>query len=113
MATADVDPTEIKRKLQAEIRKRVEARGQPLICELCGGTGWLLGDFVALPTQPVPTSNVVIGGPFLPLVSVTCGICGNTKLLNILRLGITPEPSQPPDRLKKVDDLIRQALGGG
>ena len=61
-------------------------KGRKIVCGLCGGTRWGVEGAINLPVQNSVSSGLVIGGPSLPLVSLTCEICGNTEFLSIIRL---------------------------
>ena len=60
--------------------------GRNLVCGLCGGTRWGADGVISLPVQDSITSGMVIGGKALPLTSLTCEVCGNTLLVNLVRL---------------------------
>ncbi len=63
-------------------------------CNMCGGGTWEVQDKVFQLTE-FHQGNLVVGGPLVPVVPVTCTNCGNTTLVNALISGaITPEPNQ-------------------
>ncbi len=67
------------------IRQRI---GHPLVCELCGGTNWSLGEVVNMSVQKELSPNMVIGGEMMPVSPLVCSMCGNTKFLNLITLGV-------------------------
>ncbi len=56
-------------------------------CQICGQTAWLVSDKIFYLGE-YENGNVVIGGPVLPVVTVTCGNCGNTVFINALVAGL-------------------------
>lgn len=63
-------------------------------CNMCGGGTWEVQDKVFQLTE-FHQGNLVVGGPLVPVVPVTCTNCGNTTLVNALIAGaINPEPNQ-------------------
>ena len=69
-------------------------QGRNLTCEICGGTQWTTSDFINLSVKPEISPSVIIGGPALPLVGLTCNRCGNTKLLNLIVLGVLKQETK-------------------
>ena len=59
--------------------------GKALVCGLCGGTRWASNGIVNTPVNS-PPGALVIGGKHLPLVDMTCQICGLTQFHNIIVL---------------------------
>lgn len=57
--------------------------GQALVCRTCGGTRWKTNGIVNLSLSEGPSATLVIGGRHLPLVDMTCQICGLTQLHNV------------------------------
>jgi predicted nucleic-acid-binding Zn-ribbon protein len=63
--------------------------GRP--CPYCGTAQWIVPETIFQLTEFHPNS-VVIGGPVVPVIPITCKRCGNTPLVNALTVGII-EPS--------------------
>ncbi len=100
MSDTNIDIQTIMRVLSERLK------GKPLSCDACGSTGWFSGP--DLITHPIlqhgqQINSVVIGGPYLPLAVMTCQVCGNSKLFNLVKLGLmapfTPviDPTPPDD----------------
>jgi hypothetical protein len=83
---------------QEEIKKRIiealSIRAPHAICPVCKNTHWNVGDgYIVLSVSSHPT-EVHMGGKVHPLVAITCSNCGNTQLINLIRLGFKPEDFQ-------------------
>ncbi len=60
-----------------------------LVCPVCHKTRWSLQDGMFLmPLHQANTGGLVVGGPILPCVAISCTNCGNTQLQNLLILGL-------------------------
>ena len=96
----------LRRATLQAIQNRLSATGRQMVCELCSATSWSIGDFIRLSTQDPRKGGMIIGGPSLPLVAITCAICGNTKFINLIRLGILSNEMQhtetPADVAKRL-----------
>jgi hypothetical protein len=76
-------------RTQIALALRNKGLGQHGRCSLCNHNGWTLAaGFVMLSLQASPSAGLVIGGPSLPLVALTCDNCGHTLLVNIKVLGL-------------------------
>jgi hypothetical protein len=53
---------------------------------MCQWTTWVVGDTV-FEIREFSQGNFVLGGPVMPVVSVICGNCGYTVLLNAILTG--------------------------
>lgn len=82
--------------------------GRKLVCGICGGTRWQVSGIVNLPAQENINQGLVIGGSAFPLALLTCGICGNTQLLNILVL-LGKDKLEQLAREGKVDQMLEEA----
>jgi len=56
-------------------------------CPLCKKKQWTLSDTV-WEMKEFRREGLVIGGPIYPVISITCGNCGNTHFLNAVVAGI-------------------------
>src|SRR5438105_13838729 len=71
----------------AALRQRTGAHTPQ--CPICGHVDWQIGQsFVMLSAQD-NLVNMNLGGPGYPLVALICSTCGNTQLINLLRLGFS------------------------
>ncbi len=60
-------------------------------CPMCGKGPWEVQD-KAFQLSEFHQGNLVIGGPLIPVIPVTCTNCGNTVLVNAIISGaIDPE----------------------
>lgn len=84
-ATEMAQPTVLQRIITA-----LEAKGAPLLCTICGKKAWYVGSFVPLPTSPTPGAHYPANQVY-PFVTVICGNCGNTHLVNLFHLGFTAD----------------------
>ncbi len=73
-------------------------------CEICTSTSWNINDTV-FELREFHGGNMVIGGnsSIQPLISLTCNNCGNTKLLNAIKLDVIDSPHQPEQEEKEVE----------
>src|ERR1700691_5481191 len=56
-------------------------------CEMCGNDAWAIDPYV-LELREFAKGMVIVGAPVLPLVSMHCTRCGNSKLFNAISLGV-------------------------
>lgn len=64
-------------------------------CPMCGIGEWEVQDSVFQLMQ-FQEGGLVLGGPILPVVPVTCRNCGNTVLVNAIVAGVVS--STPPQK---------------
>jgi hypothetical protein len=74
--------------------------GERRACAQCGSGEWSVGDRVYELTE-FHEGNVIVGGPVVPVVPVTCTNCGNTVLLNALISRIVERPAPEPQQAPK------------
>ncbi len=55
-------------------------------CQMCGKGPWQVQDKVFQLSQ-FHHGNLVVGGPLIPVIPVTCTSCGNTILVNAIISG--------------------------
>lgn len=61
-------------------------------CVVCGTTAWSVSDGFLLASLADKPLDVVLGGEkAMPLIPITCGTCGNTHFINLLKVGISEE----------------------
>jgi hypothetical protein len=75
-----------KKEILAKILEKT--KGQLGVCPICRNPQWTLNDGIVSLIVQENVHHMVIGGPTLPCVSMTCVNCGNTQLLNLLILGL-------------------------
>jgi hypothetical protein len=68
-------------------------RGRP--CQMCGVGKWNVQESTFQLTE-FNQGSMVIGGPVIPVVPVTCDNCGNTVLVNAILTGIVPREPRIP-----------------
>lgn len=78
-------------KVLSFIKERWGGRG----CPVCGKGPWSVQDKVFQLTE-FHSGSMVIGGPVVPVIPVTCSNCGNTTLINAIICGAVPAESTPP-----------------
>jgi len=60
-------------------------------CPMCGKGPWSVQDKI-FQLSEFHQGSLVVGGPLIPVVPVTCGNCGNTVLVNaLISGGMQPE----------------------
>lgn len=83
----------------AAVLKRLDELGiSNATCELCGRSDWHLASEVFSPMALSGRGrrSPYFGGIVFPSVILLCLTCGNSKLLNIFRLGVRkPDPLEP------------------
>lgn len=66
-------------------------------CEMCQNNNWNIDETI-YQINEFHGGNVVIGsGSLVPVITLTCQNCGNTKLMNAIKLGVveTNNHSEP------------------
>ena len=64
-------------------------------CPMCGKGPWSVQDRI-FQLSEFHQGSLVVGGPLIPIIPVTCGNCGHTVLVNaILSGGMQAEPPAP------------------
>jgi predicted nucleic-acid-binding Zn-ribbon protein len=63
-------------------------------CPMCGGGPWNVQDSTFQLTE-FNEGNLILGGPVIPIIPVTCGNCGYTALVNAIVAGIHKGDSKP------------------
>ena len=61
---------------------------------MCGGGPWSVQDKL-FQLSEFHDGNIVIGGPLIPIVPVTCNNCGYTVVVNAILANAIPAPVQP------------------
>jgi hypothetical protein len=63
-------------------------------CPMCSKGPWSVQDRV-FQLNEFHQGNLVVGGPLIPVIPVSCGNCGHTVLVNAIIAGVLPaEPLQ-------------------
>jgi hypothetical protein len=66
-------------------------------CPMCGNGPWSVQDKVFQLTE-FHDGTMVIGGPLIPLVPITCNNCGYTVVVNAILSGAITAPVQPLEK---------------
>ena len=65
------------------------------VCPICNTNGWNVETNLA-ELRFLSLGAFTVGGPVVPLIVVTCNVCGNTLLFNAIKAGWTPpQPADP------------------
>ncbi len=67
--------------------------GRP--CPMCGAANWNAQNS-SFQLMEFHGGNVVIGGPVIPVVPITCANCGNTVLINAIVAGVLSPRTEEP-----------------
>jgi len=76
-------------------------------CPVCGKGPWQANDRIFQLTE-FNQGNLVLGGPIVPVIPVTCSNCGNTVLVN----AIIARALKPPDAASKPEEKPTTGEGG-
>jgi hypothetical protein len=60
---------------------------QPKNCEICGTANWSVVDRI-YQIMEFSAGNLMLGGPIIPFVVLSCNTCGNTHFLNAISLKV-------------------------
>ncbi|GHU33065.1 hypothetical protein AGMMS50256_24300 [Betaproteobacteria bacterium] len=63
-------------------------------CPMCGKGPWNVQDSTFQLTE-FNEGNLVLGGPVIPVIPITCGNCGYVALVNAIVSGVH-KPGKPP-----------------
>ncbi len=67
-------------------------------CPMCGEGNWNVQDHV-FQLIVFSEGTMIVGGPVVPLIPVSCGNCGNTVLVNAIIAGaVTPAASDTGEK---------------
>jgi len=67
-------------------------------CPMCNKGPWSVQDRV-FQLNEFHQGNLVVGGPLIPVIPVSCGNCGHTELVNAIIAGVLPaEPLQADEK---------------
>jgi hypothetical protein len=76
---------DISREVLEALKKKAP---QPGPCPICSNRNWQLEPgfiFLVLQNQ---VAAINLAGPGLPCIALACANCGNTQLINVVRLGL-------------------------
>lgn len=65
-------------------------------CPMCGKGPWTVQDKV-FQLSEYHGGSLVVGGPLIPLVPVTCTNCGYTVVVNAILSGAISSPTSTPE----------------
>jgi hypothetical protein len=83
---------------RAEIVARINERtkNHPILCPVCGQVGsYVLGDGFTFLVVQYTNQQVKLAGDGMPCLALTCRVCGNTLLINLLILGLPHLVNRP------------------
>lgn len=69
-------------------------------CPMCGSGPWNIQDSTFQLTE-FNEGSMVIGGPVIPIIPVTCGNCGHVVLVNAIIAGIQKSNLKPGEEQPK------------
>jgi transcription elongation factor Elf1 len=80
----------ISREKQDKIIQALDGRLKgSLTCPLCGAQKWTIADgFVLVALEDDGSVAFHLGGPRLPSAAIICDNCGNTHLINLIKLNL-------------------------
>ena len=81
------------------------------VCPICKKNSWALPDSMGMIQQIAAGAGIRIGGPYYPLIPITCLSCGYTILLNAKIAGLTA-PDDTPAQSTEIVKAAARAMGG-
>lgn len=66
-------------------------------CPMCQKGPWSVQDKVYQLSE-FHDGSLVVGGPLIPVIPLTCSNCGHTVLVNALLSGAIPQPVAPAEK---------------
>ena len=66
-------------------------------CPMCGKGPWSVQDKV-FQLSEYHSGNLVVGGPLIPVIPVTCNNCGHTVMVNAILSGALAAPAPAPEK---------------
>ena len=66
-------------------------------CPMCNGGPWNVQDS-SFQLAEFNEGALVLGGPLVPVIPVTCSNCGNTVLVNAIVAGVVTAPPPAAER---------------
>jgi hypothetical protein len=83
----------------APVLKHLQEKWGNRVCPMCGVGSWNVQDSVFQLTEFNDGAVLVVGGPRIPVIPITCANCGNTILVNGITAGAVkhlkhPEPKK-------------------
>ncbi len=83
---------------QQKVIEWLEAKWQgEKLCQVCGTGNWSVSDLIFQLPEFDP-KKITIGGPVMPVVSISCNNCGNTYFFNAMKLGVLHPPENPENQ---------------
>lgn len=72
---------------QEKLIKLLNEKWKGISCPYCQSTQWNVDPAIMTTIEVSEDKGMQLGGRFMPFITVTCGNCGNTVLVNSLVLG--------------------------
>jgi len=90
----------LTKQQQEQVITKLQEFWKDKICEVCGNQHWTLGDTLFELREFHGGKTVLGSGAIKPLITIACSKCGNTKLMNAIKLGIV-DPKDPSGEAKE------------
>lgn len=73
---------------QDELINILNEKWKGRLCPMCGAGNWVVSNKV-FELREFNEGNLIVGaGPITPVVTITCGNCGNTIMVNPMAIGL-------------------------
>ena len=76
-----------------KVIKHLQEKWKGAKCPMCGEGSWGVQDSVFQLTE-FSQGNVILGGPVIPVIPVSCNNCGNTILVNAIQIGVVKQSEE-------------------
>lgn len=73
---------------QDELIKILNEKWGARPCHMCGDGPWIVSDKIFELREFNEGDLIVAGGPITPLITITCGNCGNIMMINPMVIGL-------------------------
>jgi ribosomal protein L37E len=84
----------LDQNLKNQIISKLREKGAILPCQRCGKSEFTIMDgYFNAPINAELQNNLIVGGPVIPTVIITCNNCGclNYHAVGLLNLGLLPK----------------------
>ena len=101
----------LDKEIMEKIRNKLSEKISNWTCTSCNHNDWIISDrFLTISLTDDPYL-FPIGGTVIPLITLTCKNCGNTRFHNLITLGVCGEIVEYAERHKPENKKI--PIGGG
>jgi hypothetical protein len=73
---------------QAALTKFLNEKWKNSACPQCTVNNWQVNGWLTMIVSD--RIGIVLGGPVIPIIALSCGNCGNTIMVNALTAGVMP-----------------------